>query len=378
MKEQIKKHKPIRIAYIIGKMCAGGVESVVFNYYRVLNHNIFQFDFFYDDDSTIEPPKELIDMGARFFKLPRYQNLFKYLNGLRKYLKQEQYLIVHSHLNTLSVFPLFVAWFEQVPIRIAHNHSVPGGSDFIRNTIKHILRYFSKLFSTHYFACSEKAGRWMFGDYVFDSNKVFIMKNAIDFEKFRVDSNNVLKKKLELNIQNKFVVGHVGRFTYAKNHLFLLDIFKCISELRNDAVLLLVGDGELRSKIENEIKNKCLENKVLFAGRVPDPEKYYRLNDVIVLPSVFEGLSLTAIESQIAGVPIIMSKAVPQEAVISDGCWYMDITDSAEAWAKKAVEVAGKNIISLTDKADDYDIKKQVKKIENWYESTLKKTGINI
>jgi len=378
MKEPIIQHKPIRIAYIIGKMCAGGVESVVFNYYRVLNHNIFQFDFFYDDDSTIEPPKELIDMGARFFKLPRYQNLFKYLNGLRKYLKQEQYLIVHSHLNTLSVFPLFVAWFEQVPIRIAHNHSVPEGTEFIRNMVKHILRYFSKLFSNHYFACSEKAGRWMFGDYVFDSNKVFIMKNAIDFEKFRVDSNNVLKKKLELNIQNKFVVGHVGRFTYAKNHLFLIDIFKCISELRKDAVLLLVGDGELRSKIENEIKNKCLENKVLFVGRVSDPEKYYRLNDVIVLPSVFEGLPLTAIESQIAGVPIIMSKAVPQEAVISDGCLYMDITDSAENWAKKAVEVAGKNIISLTDKADDYDIKKQVKKIENWYESTLKKTGINI
>ena len=172
-----------------------------------------------------------------------------------------------------------------------------------------------------------------------------------------------------------------NRLFFKYNVIFspiVIDIFKCISELRKDAVLLLVGDGELRSKIENEIKNKCLENKVLFVGRVKKKKKYYRLNDVIVLPSVFEGLSLTAIESQIAGVPIIMSKAVPQEAVISDGCWYMDITDSAEAWAKKAVEVAGKNIISLTDKADDYDIKKQVKKIENWYESTLKKTGINI
>ena len=124
--------KPIRVAQIMGKLWAGGVEMVVFNYYKAIDKNKVQFDFFYDADSTVEPPKDLIEMGARFFKIPPYQNLVEYLRTLKKYFKENNYVIVHSHINTLSVFPLYMAWKCAVPVRIAHNHSVPGGESVKR------------------------------------------------------------------------------------------------------------------------------------------------------------------------------------------------------------------------------------------------------
>lgn len=353
-------------------MWAGGVEAVVFNYYRAIDHDKFQFDFYYDADSTVEPPRDLIDMGARFIMLPPYQKLTKYINELRKHLRKEKYAIVHSHLNTLSVFPLYAAWRENVPVRIAHNHSVPGGNELKRNVAKQILRCFSKLFSTHYFACSEKAGRWMFGDKDFDLGKVYVLKNAVDFDKFRMTDIEVENVKKEYGIEGKLVVGHVGRFTYAKNHQFLLDVFKEITKKRNDAILLLVGDGELHDDIVSGIKHRDLINQVVMVGKVQAPEKYYRVNDVLVLPSIYEGLSMSTIESQISGVPVVISKAIPKEAVISNGCVYMDIKEPASKWADAIIKLAGKEI-KLKKTSKDYDIKMQVPKLECWYNKVLER-----
>lgn len=365
-----KKESPIRIAYIIGKMWAGGVETVVFNYYRAINHDKFQFDFYYDEDSTVEPPQDLIEMGARFIKLPPYQNLPMYLKELRIHLKKEKYTIVHSHLNTLSVFPLYAAWKEHVPIRIAHNHSVPGGKEFGRNIAKQILRRFSKLFSTDYFACSEKAGRWMFGNTDFDNGKVFVMKNAVDFEKFVMSEEEISTRKKSLGIDGKVVVGHIGRFTYAKNHKFLLNIFMEMRKQNSSTVLLLVGDGELHDEIVGYINKLGLNEAVVLTGKVRDPENYYKLNDVIVLPSIFEGLSMTAVESQVAGVPCLISNAIPKEAIISDGCLSLDINDAPETWAENAFKLVNKNI-SYSHNKNDYDIRIQVKKLEKWYSSKI-------
>lgn len=223
-----QKDEPIRVAQIMGKLWAGGVEMVVFNYYRAIDKSKIQFDFYYDADSTVEPPQDLIDMGARFYKIPPYQKLPQYIRELKKHLKENQYLIVHSHLNTLSVFPLFVAWMCRVPVRVAHNHSVPSGKELKRDALKYFLRIFGRVFPTDYFACSEKAGRWMFGNRNYDAGKVVVIKNATDFERFRVGEEIIEKLKKQLGLNDKFVIGHIGRFTFAKNHEFLLDVFKKI------------------------------------------------------------------------------------------------------------------------------------------------------
>lgn len=372
-----QENQPIRIAHVIGKMWAGGVEAVVFNYYRAIDHSKYQFDFYYDADSTVDPPQDMIDMGARFIKLPPYQQLTAYIRTLRRYLKKGDYTIVHSHLNTLSVFPLYAAWKEHVPVRIAHNHSVPGGKELKRNAAKQLLRCFSKLFSTDYFACSEKAGRWMFGNKEFDNGKVYILKNAVDFDKFKETDAEIERRKEELGINDSFVIGHIGRFTYAKNHQFLLDVFKEVLKTKDKAILLLVGDGELHDEIVAGIEKRGLKGKVVMVGKVFNPEKYYHLSDVVILPSVFEGLSMTTVESQVAGIPVVISKAIPREAVISNGCKYMDINVSPAKWAEAAINATGKEI-ELNKNADNYNIKTQAPKLEDWYMNAINREGDKI
>lgn len=356
--------KPIRVAQIMGKLCAGGVEMVVFNYYRAIDKNKIQFDFYYDSDSTVDPPSDLIEMGARFIRVPPYQQLLPYLKTLKKYFSINDYKIIHSHINTLSVFPLFVAWKCKIPVRIAHNHSVPQGESLKRTGLKYFLKCFSRVFSTDYFACSEKAGRWLFGNKKFDNGEVVVIKNAVDFNRFRPSESDLIFLKSKFNLAGKFVIGHVGRFTFAKNHEFLIKVFKLITEVRDDSVLMLVGDGELNEQIHKWVKEYGVSDRVVFVGKVSNPEMYYRLADVIALPSVFEGLSLTTIESQIAGVPIVTSLAVPEEAIISDGCIRLDLQETK--WKDCILGIADKNV-NLDNRSEEYDIHHAVKILESWY-----------
>lgn len=360
----IKNDRPIRVAHIMGKLLAGGVEMVVFNYYREIDKTKIQFDFYYDSDSTVEPPEDLIRMGARFFKVPPYQNTVTYLITLRKYFRKYDYKIIHSHINTLSLFPLFIAWDCEIPIRIAHNHSVPSGKEIRRDSLKCFLRLFAKLFATDYFACSEKAGRWMWGDKSFDQNNVIIIKNAVNFDRFTPDVSKIQQLKKELNLEGKFVIGHVGRFTSAKNHKFLINVFTKISSIKENAVLLLVGDGELNRDIHRWIKSSEIESKVIFIGKVNNPEDYYPLFHVFALPSIFEGLPITVIESQISGTPVVASKAVPNEAIISDACSLIELDSGT--WVNFILDSIGKNVI-LNERSKEYNIKFAARKLETWY-----------
>ncbi len=362
----MKQEEPIRIAQIIGKMWAGGVETVVFNYYRALDHNKVQFDFYYDADSTVEPPEDIIEMGAHFYKLSPYQKIWRYLPELKKYFQERNYIIVHSHLNTLSVFPLFIAWIVGIPVRIAHNHSVPGGNEWKRNVIKLLLKKFSKVFATDYFACSEKAGYWLFGNKTFKEGKVKIIKNAIDFQKFSLPYERKRALKESLGLTHNVVYGHIGRFTFAKNHMKLLDIFKILYIRNNNAKLLLVGDGELHDQIYQKINKLALTDSVICVGKVQNPEVYYSVIDVMILPSYFEGFSMTTIESQVSGVPIVISKAIPIEAVISDSCQYRDLKDSDESWADAAESLLNKTV-ELNDRSYEFDIHRCAPLLQDWY-----------
>lgn len=344
---------------------------VVFNYYRELCKDHIQFDFYYDADSTVEPPESLLAAGARFYQLPPYQKIWKYIPALYRYLKQGRYQIVHAHINTLCVFPLGVAWFAGIPVRIAHNHSVPNGYRHGRDALKYILRPFSHVFSTDCFACSEKAGRWLFGRRCYQDGRVKLLYNAIDFQRF-LPSEDVRKTVREsLGISGRFVMGHVGRFTFAKNHRMLLEIFRELLRLRPDGVLLLVGDGELRSDITAWSKTLGIEQSVIMTGNTSCPESYYPAMDVAVFPSLFEGFCLTALEAQACGVPVLLSNAIPREAVISTGYHYMSLKDSPVRWAKAAVKISGKKNV-LTEEHLKFDIHTAARTLERWYLDRLR------
>lgn len=237
----------VRVAQIIGKWVGGGVEAVVMNYYRNIDHEKIQFDFICDDDSTNIPYDEIEKMGGKVILIPPYQKIFKYHKELKRVLKEGNYQIVHSHINTLSVFSLFAAKCAKVPVRIAHSHSTTNKKEKNKNFIKQILRPFSKLFATDYMCCSELAGRWLFGDKEYDKGNVYVLNNAIDLEKFKYDENIRKEKRKELGIaDDAMVIGHVGRFVEQKNHRFLIDIFNEIHKQNEKSILLLASKRKVK------------------------------------------------------------------------------------------------------------------------------------
>ena len=372
MSKEVQK-KPIIVAQIMGKWVGGGVESVIMNYYRHLDHSKVQFDFICDEDSTRIPYDEIKKLGGRVFLVPKYQNLPKYLKVLEKLFKENQYRIVHSNINTLSVFPLYAAKKAGVPIRISHSHSTSNPKEWKRNFIKNILRPFSKRYATDYFACSEVAGRYLFGNKTFNRGEVKIIHNAINIDKFKFDE--VARKKLrkELGIKDStIVIGHVGRFVQQKNHTFLVDVFKEYHKKNPDSKLLLVGSGPLEDEIKKKVERLGLKDSVLFLGQRDDINKLYSVMDIFCLPSLYEGLPVVGVESQAAGLPIIFSNGVSHEAIISKNAKIVP-TQETGAYIKKMDEITQENKQrALASINENMSIKNEAPKLEAIYCRPLK------
>lgn len=272
-----KKTEPIRIAQIMGKWVGGGVESVVMNYYRHIDRTKIQFDFICDSDSTDIPYEEIEKLGGRVILIPPYQHIFKYNKELLKVFKENNYKIVHSNINTLSVFPLRIAKKAKIPVRIAHSHSTSNKKEWKKNLLKNILKPFSKVYANKYMCCSELAGRWLFGDKEYDKGTVYLLNNAIDLNKYKYDVKIRKNKRKELSIKDStFVVGHIGRFVEQKNHRFLIDIFDVIHKRHNNSILLLAGQGPLMDEMKQKVKDLGLEDSVRFLGQRSDAAELYQ------------------------------------------------------------------------------------------------------
>ena len=220
----------------------GGVEAVILNYFRNINKSKFVFDFVIDSDSTDNNfINEIQELGGTIIKCPPYQKLHSYNKFLYKLFKEKKYDIVHSNINTLSVFPLRMAEKAGIKIRIAHSHSTSNPKEWKKNLLKNILRPFSKKYANVYFACSELAGRYLFGNKAFDEGKVVIFNNAINLDKFKYNEEKRKEIREKLNIKDDtFVVGHIGRFVAQKNHTFLIDIFNEIHKKNENYLLFLI------------------------------------------------------------------------------------------------------------------------------------------
>lgn len=373
-KKDQEKQSPLIVAQIMGKWVGGGVESVIMNYYRHLDHSKIQFDFICDEDSTRIPYDEIKKLGGRVFLVPKYQKLPKYLKALEKIFKENQYRIVHSNINTLSVFPLYAAKKAGVPIRISHSHSTSNPKEWKRNLIKNILRPFSKRYATDYFACSELAGRYLFGNKTFDRGEVKIIHNAIDIDKFRFDEEARKKLRKEFGIKDStIVIGHVGRFVQQKNHTFLVDVFKEYHTKNPDSKLLLVGSGPLEDKIKKKVEKLGLKNSVLFLGQRDDINKLYSVMDIFCLPSLYEGLPVVGVEAQAARLPIVFSNKISLEVIVSS---YAKIVSSQDlgGYIEKINEATQnkKKQRSCVTVHGCMDIKNEALKLEKFYLRPIK------
>lgn len=364
--------KPIKVAMIMGKMQGGGVESVIMNYYRNIDHKQIQFDFIVDCDSTRVPTAEIESYGGKVYFVPPYQKLFMYSKALRKVLSLENYSIIHSNINTLSVFPLRVAKKMGIPVRIAHNHSTAAHGEYKKNLFKYLLRPFSTIYPTNYLSPTYETGRWLFGNRIANT-KLVILQNAIDLKAFKF--NPLIRKNVRnaLGIKkNTVLIGNVGRNVWQKNQEYVIDIFAEYQKQNPNSKLLIIGDGPLRKQLIKKCYYYEIMGKVIFKNNTNHIQDYYQAMDWFVFPSKYEGLGIAAVEAQYTGVKTILSDKVPCEAIINSETIRVKLGKSARYWAEKMLNNHCHRISVSINKKDTYDIVSNAKKLELYYLSFFK------
>ncbi|MGM9608701.1 MAG: glycosyltransferase family 1 protein [Eubacteriales bacterium] len=363
--------KVIRVAQVIGMAIDGGVEACIMNYYRHIDRTKVQFDFFVESTSKIIDKDEIEAMGGRVVIIPHYSHPFTYLRVLERLFREGHYDIVHSNMNTLSVFPLLAAKRAGIPVRISHNHSTWGRHEPLRNLMKFFLRPTAKWFATEYAACSLRAAEWMYGKRKVKAGKVTVFNNAVDPSRFSFRPETRVRIREENGWEEDFIVGHIGRFMKQKNHEFLVKIFAEVVKREPRARLVLVGDGELRPKVTRQVEKLGLSARVSFVGAVTNPEDYYMAFDAFVLPSRYEGLPVVGVEAQTAGLPCFFSDKVTREVLLTPHAKMLPL-DSPTHWAEEICAGA-----PVSDRGDDavnisaFDIREQGKQMTAFYKMIL-------
>lgn len=320
----------IRVAQVMGYMDGGGVEQVVMNYYRHVDHKKIQFDFLVCEGSGMVPRDEIEQLGGCVLMVPGYKNLPGYMRALEHLFREERWPIVHSHVNTLSVFPLRAAKRAGVPVRIAHSHSTAGKGEPAKNLLKYALRPLSSVYPTHRMACSRYAGEWLFGrDADFE-----VLYNAIDLSRFSFNSRVRESARAELGAApHDYVIGHVGRFMKQKNQGFLIQAFNRLHNRMPNTLLVLVGEGGQKNKAKELIEDMGLTHCVRLLSQRNDINELYQAFDVFCLPSIYEGLGMVVIEAQVSGLPCVVSTCVPSEVNLTGNVEFLPL-DNPDAWAK--------------------------------------------
>lgn len=365
---------PIRVAHITGKMSGGGVEQVVMNYYRHIDRSKVQFDFLVDADSTLVPKEEIESLGGRVFVVPPYQHAIAYQKALASLFRSQGWRIVHSHINTLSVFPLWAAKRSGIPVRIAHSHATSGKGEIARNLMKYALRPFANHFPTHRLACSNYAGKWLFG-----AAKFKVVVNAFDLKDLAFSQGARIEFRQNLGIgEDTYVFGHAGRFAPPKNQARLIRLFSDVAATRPDALLVFAGQGPDMEACKDLACDLGLASKVIFIGQHQNMSAFYSGIDAFVLPSAYEGLGLALVEAQDAGLPCIASRTVSQEANPTHKVTFVAYDDD-DAWkeAMRLSRVRSNRLLSASEREalSLFDISKAAVELMEFYLQCVKNTS---
>lgn len=361
----------VRVLHVITGMGSGGAESYIMNMYRNIDNTKVQFDFLLRSTEVIYED-EIKKMGGRIFYTAEFpRHIFKNRRETREFLKNHKYDIIHIHGNAL-IYMTALKYAKKFGIkcRIMHSHNIDTKVPVYR-----IVHKWNKLFiknwATDYFACSTAAGEWMF-------NSDFILKNnAVDTTKFSPDDRIKADIRQELGIEDKFVIGHIGRFIGAKNHPFLIKIFNEYHKKNPDSVLLLIGSGSLEDSVRNLVKDYKLENAVKFLGVRNDMYRVLQSFDVMLFPSIHEGLPVSIVEAQAAGVPCIISSNITKEVVLSPLVKQVNLEDSIDKWIDtvdsfKNAEI-DQNVVTEGLIKAGFDSKTAAQELQSFYLSQAEK-----
>lgn len=332
----------VRVLHYAPGFLSGGIESRLLDWYRNIDREKVQFCLVklnnVDNTHNIREFKEL---GGEVYNLPPFnmKNFLNYIRILNELFKKNYFDIVHVHDVSSGIFVLLLARINKIKMRILHSRT----TDYLPNE-KNLLikKSFKKLipfFSNRYFACSDKAGIWGFG--IKRCKEVKVIKNGIQIERFVFDENVRNNIRKELEIENKKVIGTIGRLSKQKNLIFLLELFKEINLIEKDTVLVLVGEGSMREQLVKRANELSIEDKIIFAGEKSNVWDYYMAFDVFISTSFYEGFGTTAIESQATGTPTVLSTGFPEVVCVTDVVKRIGLDESLKIWVDTVISLIG-------------------------------------
>ncbi|MFD2725960.1 glycosyltransferase family 1 protein [Hyunsoonleella rubra] len=378
--------QPTRVLQVLTIMNLGGAETMIMNYYRNVDKAKVQFDFllhrpergFFDD--------EIENLGGKIYRMPAInpKNYSDYKKKLTNFFKSHpEYKIVHSHLNALSCIILKIAKNNNIPIRVAHSHLAvepfilkkifKKNTDIkatVKDSIQSLIRTKVPKVATHYFACGVKAGQWLFGKN--NQERVTVINNAINSELFSYDVSRSKEIRKQYKLEDKKIIGHVGRFNEQKNHFFLIKVFNEVLKKDKDCVLMLIGDGNLKSAIEKEAEKLGISESILFLGVKKNIPELLQAFDLFLFPSLYEGLPVTLVEAQASGLNIVTSDTVTPEVNITNQIVFLNLKAPIEKWADMVIEKLNYIRTNTTDqiKKGGYDIYQNAKNLQDFYLKT--------
>lgn len=371
----MEKTKPIRILHVLNSLNRGGAETMLMNYYRKIDRRRFQFDFVVHDPHPGDYAAEVSQLGGHIYYVPKFKgyNVFACIQAWQRIFREAQNdRIVQGHMpSTAGLYLLLARLNGRLTIVHAHSDDRANEDSLGRRMARRILYALARRIAQRFYGCSKRAGEARYGKKIVESEAFSLWRNAIDYKRFafRREVRDSLRSKLGLSA-GTFVIGHVGRFTWAKNHEFLLNLFTEFHKNHPDSRLLLVGDGELRSKLEQQMQDLHIRESVIMTGAVDNVEDYMTVMDVFVFPSHYEGLSTVNIEAQVNGLRCIVSTGVPEEVCIAAGqVAFLPLTDKS-IWVSELEKsmAIGRTSSTMALQNRDYDILQTVKWAESEYQ----------
>lgn len=360
----------IRVLHVITGMGSGGAEAFIMNMFRNIDNKQVVFDFLLRSNENMYED-EIKSLGGKIYTTPPYpRKLISNYIQTKKILKEHpEYNIVHIHGNAfIYITALLIAKSKKIPCRIMHSHNTDTGKSIYRIVHRLNKALFMKSLVTDRFACSDKAGKWMFG------NRSFLkVNNGIDVDKFiyNEEIRNKVRKKYNID-KDTILIGHVGRFLKVKNHSYIIDIFNEYIKQNENSKLMLIGDGPEFETINKKVKDLGIKNKVIFLSKINNVNEMMQAMDIFLLPSIHEGLALVSVEAQTAGLPCIMSDTITKESIITDLVEVKSIDLEPREWAisidKNIKNYTRKNMKKIIED-NGYSSKYSAKILEDFYKA---------
>lgn len=362
--------KAVRILQVLGVLNRGGAETMIMNLYRSIDREKVQFDFVVHTEAVGAYDSEVELLGGRIYHAPRYRgmNHLAYVKWWNAFLVEHtEYNLIHSHIrSTASIFlPIAKKYGRKT---VAHSHSTSNGhgieavaKGFLKRGIVHGADYL--------FACSDMAGRWLFGKKAVVQKPYFILNNAIDTKRFSYNQEARDRVRKEFGMEKVFLMGTVGRISPPKNPFGMVNIIKSVCERCADARFLWVGTGELEETVKAKVRAEGLEQKVIFCGVRSDIPELLCAMDVFVFPSTWEGLPVSVIEAQASGLPCLLSDAITEAVCITPAAVRLPLEDTLE-WTEQILKVRENPHRAETAAAviaAGYDIQTTASWLQNFY-----------